>query len=247
MTRNRFGDVGFVARCGAAARVAACAVPAAAQTNVTSTTFSGCRTRCTRRAATSPGCAARDSDLAARLQTELDDLRDEVVYLKVKMRKEGSVSRADYTDVRDRLQDLRDPCTSTGTTCGDRSSDQTNSARHGGAPTAERRRRAARSGIRQRRCGRRRIGDGGDRSIGTTAHDRSGHAQRASAIPVGQELDVRLETELRSDTAQVEQRFEATTVADLYRGNDVLIPAGSTLRGVVSSVDKATRTIARAA
>ena len=31
-------------------------------------------------------------------------------------------------------------------------------------------------------------------------------------------------------------------MADLYRGNDVLIPAGSVLRGVVSSVQKATRT-----
>jgi hypothetical protein len=47
---------------------------------------------------------------------------------------------------------------------------------------------------------------------------------------------------LSSETAQVEQRFEATTVADLYRGEDVLIPAGSTVRGVVSSVNKATRT-----
>ena len=31
-------------------------------------------------------------------------------------------------------------------------------------------------------------------------------------------------------------------MVDLYQGNDVLIPAGSVLRGVVSSVDKATRT-----
>ena len=53
---------------------------------------------------------------------------------------------------------------------------------------------------------------------------------------------MRLERELSSDTAQVEDRFKATTVADLYQGNDVLIPAGSTLRGVVSSVKKATRT-----
>ena len=52
---------------------------------------------------------------------------------------------------------------------------------------------------------------------------------------------MRLETELSSDTAQVEQRFEATTVADLFRGNEVLVPAGSSLRGVVSSVQKATR------
>ena len=48
--------------------------------------------------------------------------------------------------------------------------------------------------------------------------------------------------ELSSDTAQVEDRFTATTVADLYQGTDVLIPAGSTLRGVVSSVQNATRT-----
>ena len=46
-------------------------------------------------------------DLASRLEGELDDLRDEIVYLKVKLRKEGSVSRTEYADVRDRLQDLR--------------------------------------------------------------------------------------------------------------------------------------------
>src|SRR3954449_1591845 len=42
-----------------------------------------------------------------RLQTQLDEVRDEVVYLKVKMRKEGSVNRSDYNDVRDRLQNIR--------------------------------------------------------------------------------------------------------------------------------------------
>jgi hypothetical protein len=49
----------------------------------------------------------RDPDAAARLQRDLDDLRDEVVYLKVRLRKEGNVPRAEYTDVRDRLQALR--------------------------------------------------------------------------------------------------------------------------------------------
>ena len=53
---------------------------------------------------------------------------------------------------------------------------------------------------------------------------------------------MRLQTPLSSDTAQVEQRFEATTLVDLYRGSQVLIPAGSVVRGVVSSVDRATRT-----
>jgi hypothetical protein len=61
-------------------------------------------------------------------------------------------------------------------------------------------------------------------------------------LPVGQELDVRLRTPLNSDTAQVEQRFEATTVVDIMQNGRVLVPAGSLVEGVVSAVDKATRT-----
>jgi hypothetical protein len=53
---------------------------------------------------------------------------------------------------------------------------------------------------------------------------------------------VRLDTELSSDTAQVEDRFQATTVADVYRGNDVIVPSGSVLRGIVSTVNRASRT-----
>ena len=36
---------------------------------------------------------SRDQRARRQLQTQLDDLRDEAVYLKVKMRKEGSVNR----------------------------------------------------------------------------------------------------------------------------------------------------------
>jgi hypothetical protein len=61
-------------------------------------------------------------------------------------------------------------------------------------------------------------------------------------IPVGQEIDVRLQTPLSSETAEVEQRFEATTVVDVMQDDRVLIPAGSTVRGVVREVDRATRT-----
>ena len=49
----------------------------------------------------------RDSRLAESLQRELDDLRDEVVYLKVKLRKESTVSRTEYTDLRDRIERVR--------------------------------------------------------------------------------------------------------------------------------------------
>src|SRR5687767_7143936 len=48
-----------------------------------------------------------DSATASRLENELDDLRDEVVYLKVKMRKEGTVNRTEYAEVRDKVQDFR--------------------------------------------------------------------------------------------------------------------------------------------
>jgi hypothetical protein len=57
-------------------------------------------------------------------------------------------------------------------------------------------------------------------------------------IPVGQELDVRLQNTLTSETATVEQRFEATTAVDLMQDGRVLVPAGSTVRGVVSDVKR---------
>jgi hypothetical protein len=54
-------------------------------------------------------------------------------------------------------------------------------------------------------------------------------------------MDVRLQTELSSATATAEQRFEATTAVDLEQNGRVLVPAGSTVRGVVSSVNPAGR------
>ena len=60
-------------------------------------------------------------------------------------------------------------------------------------------------------------------------------------VPVGQEMDVRLSTSLSSETATVEQRFEATTVVDLIQDGRVLVPAGSVVQGVVVDVDKAGR------
>lgn len=79
---------------------------------------------------------------------------------------------------------------------------------------------------------------------GQPAPAASGAPRRSAPgeIPVGQEIDVRLQTRLSSGTAQVEDRFEATTLVDLYQDEKVLVPAGSVLRGVVRSVDPATRT-----
>jgi hypothetical protein len=57
-------------------------------------------------------------------------------------------------------------------------------------------------------------------------------------IPTGQEIDVRLQTTLSSETAAPEQRFEATTAVDVTQNGQVLIPAGSVVRGVVTAVDR---------
>ena len=67
-------------------------------------------------------------------------------------------------------------------------------------------------------------------------------SSRHNEIPVGQEFDVRLQTTLDSETAQVEDRFEATTVVDLLQGDRLLVPAGSIVRGLVRAVDRASRT-----
>ena len=93
------------ARCAASLIAARCRPRRS--TNVSSADIQRLQDRgVSRRAAISRGCEQR-CDAASRLQDELDDLRDEVIYLKVKLRKEGNVNRSDYTDVRDRLQDLR--------------------------------------------------------------------------------------------------------------------------------------------
>jgi hypothetical protein len=57
-------------------------------------------------------------------------------------------------------------------------------------------------------------------------------------LAVGQELDVRLQSPLSSETTTVEQRFEATTAVDLLQNGRVLVPAGSIVRGVVSDVKR---------
>jgi hypothetical protein len=149
---------------------------------------------------------SRDSALASQLQGELDDARDETVYLKVKLRRNEPIARSEYSDVRDRIENIRSRAR------GDSAGGYTPPAGSRSEPAA---------------------------SAPPPAPVR---AQNPNEIPVGTEFDVRLQTALSSKTAQVEDRFEATTMVDLQdeRGR-VLVPAGSVMRGVVSSVSKATR------
>jgi len=235
MNRNRLATLRV---CGIAAIVFAFALPAAAQNNVSSTDIQRLQDQVYEASNDVSRLRGSNTEMAARLQTELDDLRDEVIYLKVKMRKEGNINRTDYADVRDRLQDLRSRARADGRGR-DNTGWRTNS--DPGAPSS------TRGGVSDRTAGGVYGGTVGDERSRdersrTDQGTRSEQSTRGtSAIPAGQELDVRLQEELSSDNAQVEQRFEATTVTDLYRGDEVLIPAGSVLRGVISSVQKAGR------
>jgi hypothetical protein len=152
---------------------------------------------------------ARDATLAAQLQGELDDARDEAIYLKVKLRKNETITRNEYLDLRDQIDRIRSRAR------GDVAAASTRTA-----PAARDDRPAVRD----------------DRPSST-----SGVADSNADIPVGTEFDVRLQTHLNSGTAMVEDRFEATTLVDYRRGNRVIVPAGSMMRGVVSSVKKAGR------
>jgi TolA-binding protein len=205
---------------------------------------------------------SRDQVLADRLQTQLDDLRDEVVYLRVKLRKEGAVSRNDYNDVRAQVDSVRSEARADSSRPGTQWPANGNSGNSGsnngsGYGTGTSGNAGYGGGQGQGTSGTgisggtgqgqgQGQGTSGSGIFGGTADQqnppRSDAPARRNEVPAGQEIDVRIERELNSGTTQVEDRFNATTMVDLYQGNDVLIPAGSTLRGVVSSVNKATRT-----
>jgi len=167
---------------------------------------------------------SRDTTGANQLVTELDDLRDEVVYLKVKLRKEQTLSRSEYADVRDRIEDLRsrargDVASVTPAPSPNSSATSAATAVPSSAPAPVTTPTPA------------------TRSTTTTTATAG-----ALEIPVGTEIDVRLQNSLSSGTAQVEDRFEATTVTDLLVDGRVAIPSGAVVRGVVTAVEPGTRT-----
>jgi hypothetical protein len=214
----------------ALALAAGYASPAAAQ-SVTSTDVQRLQDRIYDASRAVSQMRTRDPNFAAQLQAELDDLSDEAIYLKVKLRKSEPIARREYTEVRDHVDSV-----GTRARNGDRS---------GWVP------------------GRGTVDD--DRPVSSVATpaaapyptdgrypndgrspnppDNTVRSQNPNEIPVGAEFDVRLQATLTSKTSEVEDRFDATTMVDLRdeRGR-VLVPAGSVMRGVVSSVNRATRT-----
>lgn len=132
-----------------------------------------------------------DPTLAMTSEKTVAELQDELTYLKVKMRREGSVPPKDVADLRDRIETLRL---------------KTQSSTVKAQPIMS------------------------DDPVPVVVK-----------VPVGTQMDVRLQTALSSETAKVEQRFEATTIVDVMVGGKVAIPSGTVVRGFVSSVRPAGR------
>ncbi len=191
---------------------AALAAPAVAQQNVTQTDIQRLQDNVYLADRDIQQMRGRDATRATQLAAELDDLRDEVVYLKVKLRKERSLPRTEYADVRDRIEDVRSRARGEST----------------GAYTLPGSGATARGRTQDQTRGR----------TGATADTQTS----AYAVPSGTEIDVRLQNSLNSGTAQVEDRFEGTTLVDLNVNGRVVIPAGSVMRGVVTAVEPGTRT-----
>jgi hypothetical protein len=157
----------------------------------------------------------RDAARANQLQIELDDLRDEVIYLKVKLRRDRTLARTEYTDVRDRIDSFR------------------NRAR-GETPVAAAVPPAATSQPAARATA--------PATAPAPAATPAAPARGEVEIPAGTEMDVRLSDALSSETAKVEDRFEGTALNDVTIGGRTAVPAGSIMRGVVTAVEPATRT-----
>ena len=158
---------------------------------------------------------AAPRDQVSSLESALGEARDDVTYFKVKMRKGETVPRTEYFDLRDRIDDIRAKARGTSSSGPSRLGGSTSSTSTSGSSP------------------------GSSSGSGTPSTNRGGSSR--GDVPSGTEFDVRLSQTLSSGTAQVEQRFEATTMVDLMEGDRVLVPAGSTMRGVVSSVNKAGR------
>ena len=91
----------------AALFVTSLAAPAMARQNVTPADIQRLQDNAYQASTDLSQLRSRDASRAGQLQAELDELRDEVIYLKVKLRKERSLARTEYADVRDRIEDLR--------------------------------------------------------------------------------------------------------------------------------------------
>jgi hypothetical protein len=151
-----------------------------------------------------------------------------VIYLKVKLRKERSLARTEYADVRDRIEDVRTNARGEATGL---NSTPPLAPLPPAAPSNTSRAPAAAPAPAP-------LPPPTPAPPARNTINVSGSTE----VPAGTELEVRLQNSLNSGTVLVEDRFEATTLADLVLDGRNVIPAGSPMRGVVTAVEPATRT-----
>lgn len=137
---------------------------------------------------------AQPFDGSPRIRAALEELRDEVGFLLVSLRRGHAVADEDCHAIEAGLQRIRDEL---------RRSD---------------------------------AWPNGDQDVAAAAE---------LEVSLGAEIDVALTRPISSHVATVEDRVEATTIADLPRGGLVLVPAGSQLSGLVTKVSRAWRPDAR--
>ena len=167
---------------------------------------------------------ASEESNAAGDEQEMNEIRDDLGYLRVRARRGLAVTRTE----RQRLSDRVDRFLTRINNSNNNSNNNNNNASNRGV-------------IDRRDQPANRTTDRSGNRTSDRNNDRIG-SMRSLEIPSGTEVDVRLVTGLTSDTAKVEDRVEATTMVDLYRGNDMIVPSGSVLTGWVTSVDRASRT-----
>src|SRR5438309_2625728 len=119
---------------------------------------------------------SRDTARASQLQSELDDARDEAVYLRVKLRRNEPISRSDYDDLRSRIDTIRS-----------RARGESSAGASGSQlPPSERDRDYPRTGERD-------YPRDTSRPAGSV-----GRTNNPNEVPAGTEFDVRLEKTLSS-------------------------------------------------
>src|SRR5438034_1566909 len=103
VTRMRFAAAAALA----VALLPALARPAAAQSTVTAADVQRLQDTIYDASRDIAQLRSRDTALASQLQADLDDARDEAIYLKVKLRRNEPIASSEYSDLRDRIENIR--------------------------------------------------------------------------------------------------------------------------------------------
>jgi hypothetical protein len=185
---------------------------------------------------------SRDAALASSLQAELDDARDEAIYLKVKLRKNEYIARSEYTTLRDRIENIRSRAGGRPTPAPPASAAPPAAAAPpppAAPPTPPAQPPAPGPPVTAGPPIPLPPPPAGSPPPPIPQDVRPGSVA-SGEVPLGTEFDVRLQSPLSSTSAQIGDRIEATTLVELRKDDRVLVPAGSRMRGGITSITRRT-------